>query len=77
LIFEKLRTLLTEQFAVSEDTITMETSIVDDLGADSLDFVELIMAVEEEFDIPEVNDEELAQLRTVEDVVNFISGKID
>ena len=77
MVFEKLRALLAEKFAIDDDSITMETSIVDDLNADSLDFVELIMAVEEEFDIPEVDDEELTQLRTVEDVVGFISSKID
>ena len=77
LIFEKLCKLIADQFSISADTITMETSFADDLGADSLDLVELTMAVEEEFDIPETDDEELVKLITVGDVYNFISSKID
>lgn len=77
MIFEKLRELLAEQFTVSENSITMDTSIVDDLGADSLDIVELTMALEEEFDIPEAEDEELAGLVTVGDIVQYISNKAE
>lgn len=69
--FEKIRALLAEQFDVDEDTITMETNIEDDLGADSLDVVDLIMSLEDEFDI-EVPEEDVEKLRTVASVVKFI-----
>jgi len=76
-IFERLRTLIAVQFTVSEDSITIETSFVDDLGADSLDAVELIMAIEEEFYIPEIEEDTVASLITVGDVVRFLSDNID
>ena len=75
MIFEKLREIIAEQFATDPEEITMETSFVDDLCADSLDIVELTMAMEEEFDLPELSDEELKSLVTVGDVVDFISSK--
>ncbi|MBR7081640.1 MAG: acyl carrier protein [Oscillospiraceae bacterium] len=71
-MLEKLKKLIAEQFAVDEDSITLETSFVDDLGADSLDLVELSMSLEEEFGVSETDDETLARLRTVGDVFNFI-----
>ncbi|NLO46799.1 MAG: acyl carrier protein [Clostridiales bacterium] len=77
MVFEKLRVLLAEQFVTEEDTITMETSFSEDLGADSLDIVELAMAVEEEFDIPELNEDDLPSLATVGDLVRYISNIID
>ena len=77
MLFEKLRKIVAEQFAVSEETITMDTSFADNLGADSLDVVELTMALEEEFNIPETDDEELAKLLTVGDVYNFLASKLD
>ncbi len=77
MIFDKLKEMIAEQFTVDPDSITQETSFVDDLGADSLDIVELTMALEEEFDLPEMKDEELKSLVTVGDVVKFIAGKID
>jgi acyl carrier protein len=76
-IFEKLRTIIAEQFSISEESVTMDTSFVDDLGADSLDAVELTMALELEFDIPEVDDEIVAGLFTVGDVFRFISQNCD
>jgi acyl carrier protein len=76
-IFERLRALIAEQFSVSEDSIDMDTSFTDDLGADSLDVVELTMALEEEFDIPETDEEVLYKLVTVGDVFKYISSKID
>jgi acyl carrier protein len=76
-IFERLRALIAEQFSVREDTIDMDTSFTDDLGADSLDVVELTMAIEEEFDIPETDEEMLYKLVTVGDVYRYISSKID
>jgi acyl carrier protein len=76
-IFEKLRALIAEQFTVSEASIELETSFVDDLGADSLDVVEFTMALEEEFDIPEVDEEVIASLTTVGDVFRWVSANCD
>ncbi len=77
MIFEKLQKMLAEQFLVDEDSITMDTAFVDDLNADSLDLVELSMAVEEEFGLPEIAEEEIANLVTVGDVVRYISSIIE
>ncbi|MCL2401757.1 MAG: acyl carrier protein [Oscillospiraceae bacterium] len=77
MIFERLRALIAEQFTVSEASIDLETSFVDDLGADSLDVVELTMALEEEFDIPEVDEEAVAKMATVGDVLRFVSANCD
>ncbi len=77
MIFEKLSELISEQFGVEPDTITMETTFEDDLGADSLDIVELSMALEEEFDIGEMSEEDLATIKTVGDLVNYLQGKLD
>jgi len=77
LVFEKIRKLIAEQFSVEEETVTMETSFTDDLGADSLDVVEFTMALEEEFDLLELDEEELTKLVTVGDVVRYISAKTD
>ena len=71
MVFEKLRTLLAQQLEISEDKITMDTNIVDDLGADSLDIVELIMAFEEEFGV-EIPDEKAEKIRTVADAVKLL-----
>ena len=76
-IFERLRALIAVQFAVNEASINMETSFVGDLGADSLDVVELTMAIEEEFYIPEVDEETVNALVTVGDVVRFLSENCD
>ncbi len=72
--FEKIRAVLVEQLGVEEDDITMESSLMDDLGADSLDLVELIMALEQEFDV-EIPDEDAEKIKTVGDAVNFVKGK--
>ena len=77
MIFERLCAMIALQFAVNEDSITMETSFVDDLGADSLDVVELTMAIEEEFYIPEVDEETVNALVTVGDVVRFLTENCD
>ena len=76
-IFERMQKIIAEQFSVSETEITMETVFTDDLGADSVDLVELVMSMEEEFDIGEVREEELATLSTVGDCVNFLTSKLD
>jgi len=71
MVFEKLRALLASQLDISEDQITMDTHIVDDLGADSLDVVELIMALEDEFNLV-ITDEAVRELYTVREVTEFI-----
>ena len=77
MFFEKLRALIAEQFTVSLDSVTMDTSFVDDLGADSLDAVELTMAIEEAFDVPEVDEDTVTGFITVGDVFRFISVNCD
>ena len=77
MIFERLCALVAEQFSVSAESLTMDTSFADDLGADSLDVVELTMAIEEEFDIPETDEEAMSKLLTVGDVFRYISSKVD
>ncbi len=67
----KIQEIVAEQLDVPQEQVTPEASFVDDLGADSLDLTELIMAMEDEFDI-EIDDEEAQQLRTVQDVIKYI-----
>ena len=74
-IFKTMQDLIAEQFAIDADEISMESSFVDDLGADSVDLVELVMAMEEEFDIGEIDEEDLAALKTVGDCVRYLSSK--
>ncbi|MCI5754617.1 MAG: acyl carrier protein [Clostridiales bacterium] len=76
MFFEKVRELLSKQFEISEDQITMDTSIIDDLGADSLDVVELIMSLEEEFNIV-ISEEAAAGITTVREVVEFLEKNVD
>ena len=67
--------IIVEQLGVSEEEVTMEASFIDDLGADSLDLVELIMAMEEEFGL-EISDEDAEKIQTVQDVVNYITEHV-
>ncbi|MTI67568.1 MAG: acyl carrier protein [Firmicutes bacterium] len=73
MIFDKLKEIISEQLEVEEDEITMEASFQDDLDADSLDVVELIMALEDEFDL-EIPDEEAEKISKVKDAVNYIEA---
>ena len=75
-IFKTIQSLIAEQFAVEPEEVTMETSFDEDLGADSVDLVELVMAMEEEFEIGEVGEEELGGMKTVGDAVNFIASRM-
>ena len=75
-IFQTMRDLVSEQFALEPSEVTMDTSFEEDLGADSVDLVELVMAMEEEFDIGEAGENELAELKTVGDAVNFVASKL-
>ena len=77
MIFEKLAALIAEQFNVDADSITLETSFTDDLNADSVDIVDLSMALEEEFGIEELDEEEASAIRTVGNLVHFLQNKID
>ncbi len=74
-VFEKVKNVIIEQLGVAENNITMEASFIDDLGADSLDIVELIMALEEEFDIA-IPDNDAEKVVTVRDVVDYIKDHI-
>lgn len=76
MILEKMKEILAEQLDVDIESITPETDIADDLGADSLDVVEMLMTVEEEFDI-EIPDEEIENLKTVGQVVDYIKENSD
>ena len=76
-IFKTMQDLIAEQFAIDADEVTMDSSFVDDLGADSVDLVELVMAMEEEFDIGEIVEEDLQSLKTVGDCVRYLSSHIE
>ena len=69
--FKKVKKIIVEQLGVADTSVTMEASFIDDLGADSLDIVELIMALEEEFDM-EIPDEDAEKIVSVSDVVDYI-----
>ena len=71
MVLEKIKKILSEQFSVDENTITENTNIAEDLGADSLDVVDILMSIEDEFEI-EVPDEEIDRIRTVGELVNYI-----
>ena len=74
--FEKIKEIIVEQFGVEEKDVTMEASFIDDLGADSLDIVELIMAFEEEYDV-EFDDEQAESMKTVGDVVEYLKSIVE
>jgi acyl carrier protein len=76
MIFDKVKERISDILGVDADDVTMEASFMDDLGADSLDVVELIMALEEEFEI-EIPDEEAEKIQTVADVVDYIKEHTD
>lgn len=71
--FEKIKTILAEQLGANEADMTMETNIAKDLGADSLDVVELLVAIEDEFGV-EVPDEEIENIKTIGDLVEYIQN---
>jgi acyl carrier protein len=75
MVFEKVRSIIKEQLGVDEEKVTLEASIIDDLGADSLDVVDLVMSLEEEFDV-EIPDEDVEGMKTVGDIVKYIEAKI-
>ena len=77
MIFEKVCSLISEQFNVDANSIDMDTSFADDLNADSVDIVDLSMALEEAFDIDEMAEEDAAAIATVGDLVNYLQNKLD
>jgi len=74
MILDKVKKILVDQLDVEESAIAPESSIIDDLGADSLDIVDMVMSLEEEFDV-EIPDEEIESMKTVGDIVKFIEAK--
>ncbi|MBQ5739944.1 MAG: acyl carrier protein [Oscillospiraceae bacterium] len=76
-IFKTLQKFIAEQFALSLDDVTMDSSFENDLGADSVDLVELVMTMEEEFEVDEIPEEDLMTLKTVGDCVRYIAGKLN
>ncbi len=76
MVFDKLKELLSTQFEVDADSITLDTDIVEDLGADSLDLVDMLMSLEDEFSIGEVPDEMIEKIRTVGQLVTYIEENI-
>jgi acyl carrier protein len=73
MVFEKIREIIAEQFDAEIDSITMDTTVADDLGADSLDIVEVLMSIEDEFDV-EIPDEAIENIKSVGDLVNYIES---
>ncbi|MBQ6250333.1 acyl carrier protein [Ruminococcus sp.] len=76
MIFEKLKDIIAEQLSVEADEVTMDSNIQDDLGADSLDVVDLITTIEDEFDIS-IPDEAVEEIKTVGDIANYIEKNTD
>ncbi len=74
-IFEEVRTLVAEQLGVDKSIVTANASFEDDLRADSLTLVELLMALEEKFELPDIPEEEADKIKTVADVVNYVQAK--
>ena len=70
-MFEKVRDIICDQLELEEDVVTMDAVLLEDLGADSIDLADLVMTLEDEFDM-EISDEELENIRTVADIVKFI-----
>ena len=76
MVIDKIKDIIVEQLDVEEDAVTMEASITEDLGADSLDVVDLVMSIEESFDV-EIPDEEVENIKTVGDIVKYIENKVE
>lgn len=76
-IFDKVQYIISEQFAMEKDDVTMESLLEDDLGADSVDLVDLAVELETEFEIGETEESVLAAIKTVGDVVNYIHRKLN
>jgi len=75
MVFKKVKDIIVDQLDVDADKVKMEASIADDLGADSLDMVDLVMSLEEEFDV-EIPDEQVENVKTVGDIVKFLEENV-
>ena len=75
MIFEQVKQIIAETMSISEDEITMDSSLIDDLGADSIDAVELSMSIEETFDL-DLSDDDVLKFKKVSDIVDFLEDKI-
>ncbi len=73
---DRVSTIIVEQLGVTKEELTPKASFIDDLGADSLDIVELVMAMEEEFDI-EIPDDDAEKIQTIGDVITYVKGKLE
>ncbi|MBR1563650.1 MAG: acyl carrier protein [Ruminococcus sp.] len=76
MVFDKVKEIIVDQLECDEDQVTMEASITEDLGADSLDVVDLVMSIEESFDV-EIPDEDVEGIKTVGDIVKYIESKVE
>lgn len=76
MVFDKIKSIIVEQLDADEADVTMEANIQDDLGADSLDVVDLVMSIEENFDV-EIPDEDVENIKTVGDIVKYIESKTE
>lgn len=76
MVYDKLKDLILSQFGIDEDQLTPDTDIVEDLGADSLDVMEMLMALEEEYGILVVDDD-VSELRTIREIAEFVENKIN
>ncbi len=76
MIFDKVKSIIVDQLDVDEDKVTLNANIQDDLGADSLDIVDLVMSFEDEFDL-EIPDDQVENIKTVGDVVKYIEDKTE
>jgi acyl carrier protein len=77
MILEKLKSLIADQLGIEASSITIDSDFEDDLGVDSLDLVELSMALEQEFGIEEMTEEDVTSIKTVGDLVTYLQGKLD
>lgn len=75
MVFEKVKTIIADQLAIDEDSITMESNVIDDLGADSLDVVDVLSQLQDEFSI-DVPDSEIENMKTIGDIVNYIENNL-
>ena len=75
MVFEKVREILCEQLEIDPDEITLDTDIINDLGADSLDLVDFVLSIEDEFD-KEIPDEDVEKIKTIGDIVSYIENSL-
>ena len=71
-IFDKVQDIIAEQFSMEAEEITMDTLLEDDLGADSVDLVDLVVTLEQEFNLPEIEEAEIPEIKSIGDVVDYI-----